>query len=87
MAIVAEIQAIFDASGTSTEILAASFKTVRQVVGVAMTGAGASTVGSEVMYKLLAHPTTDTSIAGFEADWKSTFGDVTLGSLIAKAAK
>lgn len=87
VAIVAEIQAIFDASGTSTEILAASFKTVRQVVGVAMTGAGASTVGSEVMYKLLAHPTTDTSIAGFEADWKSAFGDVTLGSLIAKAGK
>ncbi|MBQ8140116.1 MAG: fructose-6-phosphate aldolase [Clostridia bacterium] len=87
VAIVAEIQAIFDASGTSTEVLAASFKTVRQVLGVAMTGAGASTVGSEVMYKLLAHPTTDTSIAGFASDWKKAFGDVTLKSLIEKAGK
>ncbi|MBO5415932.1 MAG: fructose-6-phosphate aldolase [Clostridia bacterium] len=87
VAIVAEIQAIFDACGTETEILAASFKTVRQVLGVALTGAGASTVGSEVMHKLLAHPTTDTSIDGFAADWKRAFGDVTLGELIANAGK
>lgn len=83
--IVADIQAIFDACGTETEILAASFKTVRQVLGVALTGAGASTVGSEVMHKLLAHPTTDTSIEGFASDWKKAFGDLTLGELIAKA--
>ena len=85
--LVKDIDQLFTYGECETAILAASFKTVRQVVGVAMTGAGASTVGSEVMYKLLAHPTTDTSIAGFEADWKSAFGDVTLGSLIAKAGK
>ncbi len=85
--IVAQIQAIFDASGTDTEVLAASFKTVRQVLDVALTGAGASTVGSEVMYKLLAHPTTDTSVAGFASDWKNAFGDYTLKELIEKANK
>lgn len=80
---VAEIQQIFDACGTDTEILAASFKTAREVLEVALTGAGAATVGSDVMHKLIAHTTTDTSIAGFAADWKRAFGDTTLLRLLA----
>ena len=85
--IVAEIQSIFTASGTTSEVLAASFKTVRQVLDVAMTGAGASTVGASVMRNMLAHPITDTSIAGFAKDWKEAFGDVTIGSLIRNSEK
>ncbi|MBO4308620.1 MAG: hypothetical protein J5885_02200, partial [Clostridia bacterium] len=79
---VAEIQQIFDAAGSDTEILAASFKTAREVLEVALTGAGAATVSAEVMKKLLAHTTTDTSIAGFAADWEKTFGKKTLGSML-----
>ena len=75
---VAEIQEIFDASDVKTEILAASFKTAREVLEVALTGAGAATVSADVMKKLMAHTTTDTSIAGFAADWKRAFGDETL---------
>lgn len=81
---VAEIQQIFDASGVDTEILAASFKTAREVLEVALTGAGAATVAPDAMRKLLSHTTTDTSIAGFAADWKSAFGDATMGELIRK---
>ncbi|MGM9682705.1 MAG: transaldolase family protein [Eubacteriales bacterium] len=81
---VAEIQQIFDASGCSTEILAASFKTAREVLEVALTGAGAATVGGDVMRKLMSHTTTDTSIAGFASDWKKAFGDTTLLKLIGK---
>ena len=77
-----EIQQIFDVSGTETMILAASFKTVRQVLEVAMTGAGAATVSADVMKKLLSHTTTDTSIAGFAADWEKAFGKRTLGSML-----
>ena len=51
---VAEIQQIFDAAGCDTEILAASFKTAREVLEVALTGAGAATVSADVMKKLLA---------------------------------
>ena len=87
IAIVADIQAIFNAADTDTQVLAASFKTVRQVLSVALTGAGAATVSAEVMYKLLEHLTTDRSVAMFEADWKNAFGDVTLGELIAKSSK
>ncbi|MBE6531013.1 MAG: fructose-6-phosphate aldolase [Ruminococcaceae bacterium] len=87
VAIVADIQAIFDAAKTDTQVLAASFKTVRQVLSVALTGAGAATVSADVMYKLLEHLTTDRSVAMFEEDWKNAFGDVTLGELIAKTSK
>lgn len=77
-----EIQQIFDAAGSDTEILAASFKTAREVLEVALTGAGAATVSADVMKKLLAHTTTDTSIAGFAADWEKAFGKKTLGSML-----
>lgn len=79
---VAEIQEIFDAMETPTQILAASFKTAREVIEVALTGAGAATVSADVMKRLLAHTTTDTSIAGFAADWEKAFGKKTLGSML-----
>ena len=81
---VAEIQQIFDAAGCDTEILAASFKTAREVLEVALTGAGAATVSTDVMKKLLAHPATDTGIAGFANDWEKAFGKTTLLSLLNK---
>ena len=77
-----EIQQIFVAEGCETEILAASFKTAREVLEVALTGAGAATVSAEVMKKLLAHPATDTGVAGFAADWEKAFGKRTLGSML-----
>ncbi len=79
---VAEIAEIFSMSGTDTQILAASFKTAKQVLDCAVVGCHTATVGSEVMHKLLQHTTTDTSIDGFACDWKKAFGDVTLLKLI-----
>lgn len=79
---VAEIQQLFDISGVKTEILGASFKTAREVIDVALAGAGASTVSAEVMKKLLSHPATDASIAGFTADWEKAFGKTTLNALL-----
>lgn len=75
---VADIQTIFDAAGCDTLILAASFKTAREVLDVALTGAGAATVSADVLKRLMSHTTTDTSIAGFAADWKKAFGEETL---------
>ena len=79
---VAEIAEIFSMSGTDTQILAASFKTAKQVLDCATVGCHTATVGSEVMHKLLQHTTTETSIEGFASDWKKAFGDVTLLKLI-----
>ena len=77
-----DIVKIFQASGSKTQILAASFKTAKEVLDVAVVGAHASTVAPSVMKRLLAHTTTDTSIAGFVSDWKGAFGDVTFLDLL-----
>ncbi|MBP5428014.1 MAG: fructose-6-phosphate aldolase [Clostridia bacterium] len=80
--VVAEIQQVFDCDDYKTVILAASFKTAREVLDVALAGAGAATVSADVLKKLLSHTSTDTSIAGFEADWKKAFGDAKLSQLL-----
>ena len=81
---VADIAEIFSVSGADTQILAASFKTVKEVLDVAIRGCHAATVGSDVMKKLLAHTTTDAAIEGFESDWKKAFGEITLLELLKK---
>ena len=79
---VADIAEIFKTSGTDTQILAASFKTAKEVLDVAVAGCQAATIGSSIMKMLISHTTTDTSIIGFERDWKAAFGDTTLLKLI-----
>ena len=81
---VAEIVKIFKAAGAPTQVLAASFKTAKEVLDVAVVGCHTATVSSKTMKNLLSHTTTDTSIAGFAADWKKTFGNVTLMQLLKK---
>ncbi len=81
---VADLVRIFSASDTSTEILAASFKTAKEVLDIAVAGCHAATLSPDVLKRFLAHTTTDTSIAGFAADWKGAFGDVTLLDLLTK---
>ena len=78
----ADIVKIFAAGGAKTKVLAASFKTAKEVLDVAVIGCHAATVGSDIMKKLLSHTTTATSIADFERDWKRAFGDNTLLSLL-----
>lgn len=80
--VVAEIQQVLDCGDYDTVILAASFKTAREVLDVALAGSGAATVSADVLKKLLSHTSTDTSIAGFEADWKKAFGDRKLSELL-----
>ena len=81
---VADISEIFKTSGSSTQILAASFKTAKEVLDVAVAGCHSATIGSSIMRMLISHTTTDTSIIGFERDWKNAFGDTTLLKLIKK---
>jgi len=79
---VADIVKIFEVSGAKTQILAASFKTAKEVLDVAVVGCHAATIGSTIMKMLIAHTTTDTSIAGFIKDWNAAFGNTTLLQLI-----
>ncbi len=75
---VADIAQIFKASGSTTQILAASFKTAKEVLDVAVEGCHASTIGPDIMRMLISHTTTDTSIAGFASDWIKAFGPESL---------
>lgn len=81
---VADIAEIFKASGASTQILAASFKTAKEVLDVAVAGCHAATIGSSIMKMLISHTTTDTSIQGFDRDWKAAYGNTTLLDLLEK---
>ena len=78
----ADIVKIFAAGGSKTQVLAASFKTAKEVLDVAVIGCHAATISSDIMKKLLSHTTTTTSIADFETDWKRAFGNNTLLSLL-----
>ena len=79
---VADIAKIFKVSGAKTQILAASFKTAKEVLDVAVEGCHCATIGSTIMRMLLAHTTTDTSILGFRRDWEGAFGKTTLLELM-----
>lgn len=81
---VREIAEIFKQSGTDTKILSASFKTAKEVLDCAVVGCHAATVSADIMSKLISHTTTDSSIKGFEDDWKNAFGEVTLLELLSK---
>ena len=78
----ADIVKIFEAGKSTTQVLAASFKTAKEVLDVAVIGCHAATVSSDILRKMLAHTTTNSSIADFEADWKRAFGDKTLLSML-----
>ena len=81
---VKQITDILTFTDSKTQVLAASFKTAKEVLDVAAAGCHCATVGSGVMKNLLSHTSTDTSIARFDSDWKKAFGDVTLLSLLSE---
>ena len=72
--LVKQIDELFAYGECRTAILAASFKTVDEVLQVALSGAEAATVSPELLEMILAHPVTDSSVEGFKADWDRAFG-------------
>ena len=58
-----------------TEILAASFKNIKQIQEVLLQGAEAATISPELIETSIWHPYTDKSVLDFEIDWKNKFGD------------
>ena len=58
-----------------TEILAASFKNVKQAQDILRCGAEAVTIAPEIIEASIWHPYTDKSVFDFEKDWENRFGD------------
>jgi transaldolase len=73
MHLIQEIKAIYDNyPDLSTDILAASIRTVNHVKDAAMIGADVATVPPSILKALVKHPLTDKGIEQFMADWKKT---------------
>lgn len=70
--LIADIRTIYDNYEFSTEILAASARTVNHISECAKIGADVVTAPPAVMQKLAAHPLTDAGLAAFLADWEKT---------------
>ena len=72
MEVIEEIRSIYDNYDFSTEILAASIRTVNHVKLSALAGADVATVPPATLKSLVKHPLTDKGVEMFTADWKKT---------------
>ena len=72
MDLIAEIRQIYDNYHFSTEILAASIRTVNHVKDCALVGADVGTMPPDVIRKLADHVLTDKGLDAFMKDWAKT---------------
>lgn len=73
MDLIKEIRAIYDNyPDLSTDILAASIRTVNHVKDAALIGADVATIPPAILKALVKHPLTDKGLEAFVSDWKKT---------------
>jgi transaldolase len=73
MDLIREIRVIYDNyQDLTTDILAASIRTVNHVKEAALIGADVATIPPAILRALVKHPLTDSGLATFIADWKKT---------------
>ncbi len=73
MELIREIRAIYDNyTELTTDILAASIRTVNHVRQAALIGADVATVPPATLKALVKHPLTEQGLQQFVADWKKT---------------
>ena len=72
---VEDIARLLDIYGYKTQILAASFKNVRQIHEVSLAGAGSITIGYDLLGKMVANSLSDWSVNKFVEDWEGVYGE------------
>lgn len=72
MELIQDIRTVYDNYDFSTQILAASIRSVNHVAEAARVGADVMTAPPAVIRKLAMHPLTDQGLATFLADWEKT---------------
>ena len=82
--VVGEIAQLFRVHSLDCEVLAASFKNVRQLQEVALYGAQTATVGADILRAAISHPMTDSAVEGFDRDWRGVYGDSGVYELLTK---
>lgn len=70
-----EMVRAFNRAELPCRVLGASFRTSEQVDKLAIVGCHAVTITPETFNLIIAHPSTDVSLRGFEAAWRARFGD------------
>ncbi len=77
VAVVSQIVETLLNAGVETEVLAAGFKTTRQVQDCALAGVGYATMTPELLFELALHPLTNDAIELFDQDWHHQYGYTT----------
>jgi transaldolase len=72
--LIRNIREVYDRSGTTTQILAASIRNVRQVEQCAKYGADVVTIPPLVFWALYKNVLTTQGLAQFDKDWKEVLG-------------
>ncbi|MCV2880482.1 fructose-6-phosphate aldolase [Actibacterium sp. XHP0104] len=72
MELIADIRAIYDNYGFTTEILAASIRNVNHMKDAALIGADVATAPPSVIKAMASHVLTDKGLEAFLKDWEKT---------------
>ena len=70
--LISEITEIYDIHGFETKVLAASIRSVQDIIDSAKFGADVATIPPKLLKAMYNHPLTDKGLADFLADWKKT---------------
>ena len=72
MNLISEITEIYDIHGFETKILAASIRSVQDIIDSAKLGADVATIPPKFLKAMYKHPLTDKGLADFLSDWEKT---------------
>ena len=72
MNLISEITEIYDIHGFDTKVLAASIRSVQDIIDSAKLGADVATVPPKFLKSMYNHPLTDKGLSDFLSDWKKT---------------
>jgi transaldolase len=72
MNLISEITEIYNIHGFKTKVLAASIRSVQDIIDSAKFGADVATIPPKFLKAMYNHPLTDKGLADFLADWKKT---------------
>ena len=72
MNLISEITEIYDIHGFETKVLAASIRSVQDIIDSAKFGADVATIPPKFLKAMYNHPLTDKGLADFLADWEKT---------------
>ena len=78
IAMVTELQQLLSLHAPHAKVLAASFKTPRQVLACLLAGCQSVTIPVDVAEQFISAPAVQAAVDKFEQDWQGAFGQLSL---------